>query len=279
MDLHMPIMSGYEASKKIIENSKKEVPIIALSADVFLDVKEKVKEFGMKEYVSKPIDFDILFEKMDKYLNLKTQINNEISNSLEVQLMNQIVSFNVNEGIARIGGDTTIYINTLKKFAETSKNVMLEIQKAKKHNRIDIMLEKLHQFKGIAGNLGLLEGYNLAINIETELKKENYDVLEKIDFLEKIVDKAILEIENIDIDINPNLNKKNISTNLENFLEDIKEKLESYDVDAIEIMINSEELFLQNGLEDYYNNVLKLINNYNYELALDQIKQLMSDIL
>jgi HPt (histidine-containing phosphotransfer) domain-containing protein len=216
---------------------------------------------------------------MDKYINVNTQIDTEKLNSVEIQLKNQIPSFNVNEGVARIGGNTTIYINTLKKFTETSKNLMLEIQKSKKHNRIDIILAKIHQFKGMAGNLGLSEGYNLAINIETELKKEDYEVLEKIDFLQKIVDKAILEIESIDIDIDIDLNKKNISTNLKEFLENIKGKLESYDVDAIEFIINNKKLFLQNDLEDYYNKILDLINDYNYESALNLINELLSEII
>ncbi|MEX2589932.1 MAG: ATP-binding protein, partial [Chitinophagales bacterium] len=71
MDLQMPIMDGYEATKNIRamdDEYFKNVPIIALTASVLLDVQEGVLEAGMNDYVSKPIEVNILLEKMIKVL-------------------------------------------------------------------------------------------------------------------------------------------------------------------------------------------------------------------
>jgi CheY-like chemotaxis protein len=55
MDLHMPVMNGYEAAAEIRKLSA-DVPIVAMTADVILGVQDKCKLSGMDYYVSKPFD-------------------------------------------------------------------------------------------------------------------------------------------------------------------------------------------------------------------------------
>lgn len=67
MDLMMPNMNGYEAGEHIrtkIEGSKSNIPIIAVSADVTKDVREKCMAIGMNDYVSKPYDAKQLIKKI-----------------------------------------------------------------------------------------------------------------------------------------------------------------------------------------------------------------------
>ncbi len=72
MDIQMPVMNGFEATSYIREKLKSNVPILALTADVTdLDIR-KSKEVGMNDYITKPIDEKILFNKMDIYLNTST---------------------------------------------------------------------------------------------------------------------------------------------------------------------------------------------------------------
>ena len=68
MDLQMPEMNGFEATKYIRTKMNSQIPIIALTADVTsLDV-EKSKTIGMNDYLSKPIDEKLLYDKIIKYL-------------------------------------------------------------------------------------------------------------------------------------------------------------------------------------------------------------------
>lgn len=64
MDLHMPLMSGFEATAYIRKTMKSQIPIIALTADVTTVDISKCKEFGMDDYISKPINENLLFSKM-----------------------------------------------------------------------------------------------------------------------------------------------------------------------------------------------------------------------
>lgn len=69
MDLQMPVMNGYEATKYIRETLKSDIPIIALTADVTTADVEKCKTFGMNDYLSKPIDDKLLYNKILNYID------------------------------------------------------------------------------------------------------------------------------------------------------------------------------------------------------------------
>jgi CheY-like chemotaxis protein/anti-sigma regulatory factor (Ser/Thr protein kinase) len=64
MDLQMPIMNGFEATRHIRNVMNSNIPIIALTADVTSVDVEKCIAAGMNDYVSKPIDEKILYAKI-----------------------------------------------------------------------------------------------------------------------------------------------------------------------------------------------------------------------
>ncbi|MBK0402720.1 PAS domain S-box protein [Adhaeribacter sp. BT258] len=68
MDLQMPEMNGFDATKHIREEMNCNVPIIALTADVTTVDVEKCKAVGMNDYISKPIDDKLLYSKIIKFL-------------------------------------------------------------------------------------------------------------------------------------------------------------------------------------------------------------------
>lgn len=74
LDLQMPELDGFSVAKAIRKNSdpdKNSIPILALTAASFNEIKEEMKESGMNDFVPKPFAPDILFEKIIKYLNPK----------------------------------------------------------------------------------------------------------------------------------------------------------------------------------------------------------------
>ncbi len=64
MDLMMPEMNGYEATEYIRKTMNSKIPIIALTADVTSIDVAKCKAIGMDDYISKPIDEELLYRKM-----------------------------------------------------------------------------------------------------------------------------------------------------------------------------------------------------------------------
>jgi signal transduction histidine kinase/CheY-like chemotaxis protein len=67
MDLQMPVMNGFDASmeiRKMADIQKSRIPIIALTASALFDIRERVQQSGMDDYVSKPFKPNELFDKI-----------------------------------------------------------------------------------------------------------------------------------------------------------------------------------------------------------------------
>lgn len=71
MDVQMPVMDGYEATKKIrkLENHElASIPIIAMTANAFTEDREEALKSGMNGHIAKPIDVQVLFQTLDNIL-------------------------------------------------------------------------------------------------------------------------------------------------------------------------------------------------------------------
>jgi signal transduction histidine kinase len=71
MDIQMPEMDGYEATRRIRAldvPAAKKIPIVAMTANVFREDIEKCLEAGMNDHVGKPLDFGTVMEKLRTYL-------------------------------------------------------------------------------------------------------------------------------------------------------------------------------------------------------------------
>ena len=65
MDIMMPVMNGYEATKMIRSLDRedaKKIPIIAMTANAFTEDRIRAKEAGMNEHVAKPVDVELLIK-------------------------------------------------------------------------------------------------------------------------------------------------------------------------------------------------------------------------
>jgi signal transduction histidine kinase len=74
MDVHMPEMDGYEATRRLraLDIPKaKTIPIVAMTANVFREDVEKCLRAGMNDHIGKPIDFEMVLAKLRKYLPKK----------------------------------------------------------------------------------------------------------------------------------------------------------------------------------------------------------------
>jgi two-component system, cell cycle response regulator DivK len=72
MDLSLPIVDGWEATRRMKADVElKSIPIIALSAHAMTGDEEKARQSGCDDYLSKPLDEDLLFEKIDKFLGTR----------------------------------------------------------------------------------------------------------------------------------------------------------------------------------------------------------------
>ncbi len=71
MDVQMPVMNGYDATRmirKLDDKARAEIPILAMTANAFTEDKEEALASGMNGHISKPIDINVLLETLDELL-------------------------------------------------------------------------------------------------------------------------------------------------------------------------------------------------------------------
>lgn len=70
MDIQMPKMDGYaatEAIRRLKDDAKRRIPVIALTANAFTEDEQKARDAGMDAFVAKPIDFEKLLAVLAKF--------------------------------------------------------------------------------------------------------------------------------------------------------------------------------------------------------------------
>ena len=82
IDVHMPELDGFETTS-IIRDPNSEVidhhiPIIALTADINPETRVRVREVGMNDFVSKPSDPDMLYQKIVDLANIRAEVTDEV---------------------------------------------------------------------------------------------------------------------------------------------------------------------------------------------------------
>jgi two-component system, cell cycle response regulator DivK len=69
MDLSLPVIDGWEATRRIKDNeSVRHIPIIALTAHAMRGDAERALGCGCDDYLSKPLDEEVLFQKLARFL-------------------------------------------------------------------------------------------------------------------------------------------------------------------------------------------------------------------
>lgn len=166
LDLHMPDIDGYQTAKKIrMIKGYEFTPIIALTADVVSGVKEKVKQFDMNDYISKPFEPYKLGMLIEKYLKIS-------QDNPEKLITDSNIIFALEECLSNLNNDTTKLYKLLKLFLDNNKLSCNYIVKHIQQKNYPLARKILHNIIGISGNLCLKRLYNISIKLNQELHEE-----------------------------------------------------------------------------------------------------------
>ena len=143
MDIQMPILDGYESTKKIRELDK-DIPIIALSANAMKEDLIKTKNAGMNTHITKPIVADNLYKVIIEYLDYTS-----LTKDINVQENLEIIS--IEKGLKKLAGNKDLFEKVLANFYEKYLNIKLhDLEESE-------LFEISHALKGLSGNIGALK--------------------------------------------------------------------------------------------------------------------------
>ena len=194
MDLQMPVMDGFKASKKIREFNK-NIPIIALSAAVMQEDIKLTKDAGMNSHLAKPINIKQLKKILSQYLNIeqKKVQENEIFDI-------QIKEINLKELFARLNNNKDVAYKMLVNFSKEKRDLMKTIEQLDPSSQE--FSDTLHNLKGLSGNLSLNDVYEDSAKIY-----QSTDLDEKKSLLPKLKESFSFALDSINKYIVPRLLK------------------------------------------------------------------------
>ena len=167
MDLQMPIMNGFEATKIIRDTeSGKNIPIIALTANAMEEDIEKTKSVGMNEQLTKPIEIDKLYETLLKYISKKVNHKAmEVKTSEDISIPS-FINIDTKIGLSHMGEDKKLYLKILNAFYTNNKGLKLENLDEKELERT------AHTINGLSASIGAGRLSDISKRIEKSLDKQ-----------------------------------------------------------------------------------------------------------
>jgi len=209
MDIQMPEMGGYEATEQIrnLKSEIRKIPIIAMTAHAMSGDREKSIEAGLDDHVTKPIDPNQLFSALVKWIEpgereLPAHLEDKIEEKPEERPLSDMPGISAKEGLARVGGNTSLYKKILIKFYNDYSDATEQIKDALDKDDQELAQRLAHTVKGVAGNIGAKDLSGPAGELEAAIKHQKTDGIEGLldgfkDALNVVINslKNVVEVE------------------------------------------------------------------------------------
>ncbi len=183
MDMQMPVMDGLEATRQIRKNPKYlMLPIVAMTANAMTEDKERCTAAGMNDHLTKPIEPDLLYETLIKWIPQKHVVDNiphgyeDLSSDdkgpIKEQAKLNISGLDIELGLKRILGKEKSYINLLRKYVSSQKHSFTELDTALSHGDYNTAERIAHTLKGVSANIGAIEVMENAAILESKIRQQ-----------------------------------------------------------------------------------------------------------
>ncbi len=175
MDLQMPEMDGYTATKLIrAQPHLQGLPIIAMTAHALVEERQKCLDAGMNDHVSKPIDPDALFATLLRWAKPRPAgapgTGARPARTADDVILPEIEGVDVAGSLKRIGGNKRLYRDLLGQFVDGQGDAHVQISAAIKSGDRTLAERIAHTVKGVAGNIGLDQVFAAAKKLEKAIR-------------------------------------------------------------------------------------------------------------
>jgi len=181
MDVQMPVISGYEATRAIREMEKAgqtkrpRTPIVAMTAHTLKEDEEACTESGMDGFVSKPLELKAFLEMLIHHV-AAAPVKGGLStlrpaSSLPPRPVRSEVILDEPAALARVRGNRALHRRLLDDFLSQHRGLIPRMGDAIQSGDVAQARDWVHNIKGSAANLGALRIFGMAVDIESQLRK------------------------------------------------------------------------------------------------------------
>lgn len=190
MDVQMPIMDGFEATRIIREElAKSDLPIVAMTANVIGDERERCLAAGMDDYVPKPIHIPDLYASLIRCVarsrpdadgagtpDAASDGAAEPAGDADIRLPSRLPGIDVETGLGRAMGNRSLYAELLTEFMNNNRTVGTELAATVAAGDLERARFLVHGLVSTAGNLGAEPLYDTAKALEKALYEPTDDI-------------------------------------------------------------------------------------------------------
>ncbi|MBF0175960.1 MAG: response regulator [Magnetococcales bacterium] len=201
MDLQMPVMDGYEATRVLRRQfSSTRLPIIAMTANALQSEKEQCLALGMNDYLTKPINVKTLFFVLATVLEPVLADRPPPfpspapeADQILVQLR-KVGGIDLDDAMDRLQGDVTLLLRVLHTFTDryaTAGSTLLTLLEAGKVQEFKTLL---HAVKGIAGNISAVGIARQAADMGAMEVRDGDAIRQAVESLRRDLEALVVEI-------------------------------------------------------------------------------------
>ena len=178
MDVQMPVMDGYEATRFLRRLQQfKELPIIAMTANALHTDREQALEVGMSDHIPKPIELQLLLSKLLQWIppkkNETTVPANQPLESPPKELPANVPGLAIATALNRLNQNTSLYLRLLEVFQRNQSSTAEKMQELLAEENLVDAARLAHTLKGIAGSLGAKGLETASRTAEAQLREGN----------------------------------------------------------------------------------------------------------
>lgn len=199
MDINMPNLNGYEATKEIRKSEKyNSLPILALTGDVTEEAVTKALAYGMQGHISKPIVIDIFYKKIIDIFTTKKKsfVETTKEKNPHISASDGYEELSLSVGLTRCEGDSDFYKSILQDFKSMYGDSVETLTQLCRESKFKEARRMAMDIKDIALNIG---AYNLgesAASMEYEFEKgERSNWRELITYYEGVLQTLFRDID------------------------------------------------------------------------------------
>lgn len=195
MDIQMPIMDGIEATREIRRFLPgKNLPIIAMSANAMPEDYQRSLNAGMNEHLNKPIEPDQLYSALCRWLTPPSEVCTSDAWSVGEHTLSSDMDFVT--ALARLNNNKALYSELLSSFKNDHKHTLENIRLKVDAEDYEGGADFAHTLAGVAGNLGAIELFKYASELERLLRTKHVsDAPSLLDLCQDAMGGALNQIE------------------------------------------------------------------------------------
>ncbi len=276
MDIQMPVMDGYEATKIIRKELMYTKPIVAMTANVMSHDVKKCIEIGMNEHIGKPLEVE------DFYGTLLKVFDKIPLSKPRAKAMQEDVCFDKNSAIKRLSNNVSLWEKTFCKFYDKYENLIADINQLLENNDSESLKIYAHTLKGLCGTIGAnrlqKEAYAIELQVKDgiDIKNISFEKLffEYSQFFENTKDIFDTNCKEIEIKKETQISNDEIIDKLSNLETALEMSSVSKVKQCIEKLSSSQKIVEH----ELFKAIVIHCETFDFEAAINFVKQLKKEI-